>query len=141
MSEHTPRVIGAARLAADEASEVRTPCDGRQHGTVPAETTEHLDSAIAVAGATLAAGAIPTHERASILDRLADSLTAHHEEFAQSISAESAKPITTARGEAARAVDTARFAAAAARTMGGELITMDASSAGEGKTGFVKLHT
>ena len=138
MSEHHLMIIGADRVDADEASEVRSPYDGRLLGTVPAGTTAHLDSAIAVAGATLAAGAIPTHERASILDRLADSLTAHHEEFAQSISAESAKPITTARGEAARAVDTARFAAAAARTMGGELITMDASSAGEGKTGFVK---
>ena len=138
MSEHHLMIIGANRVDADEASEVRSPYDGRLLGTVPAGTTAHLDSAIAVAGATLAAGSIPTHERASILDRLADSLTAHHEEFAQSISAESAKPITTARGEAARAVDTARFAAAAARTMGGELITMDASSAGEGKTGFVK---
>ncbi len=138
MSEHHLMIIGADRVDADEASEVRSPYDGRLLGTVPAGTTAHLDSAIAVAGATLAAGSIPTHERASILDRLADSLTAHHEEFAQSISAESAKPITTARGEAARAVDTARFAAAAARTMGGELITMDASSAGEGKTGFVK---
>ena len=138
MTDHHLMIIGADRVDADEASEVRSPYDGRLLGTVPAGTTAHLDSAIAVAGATLAAGAIPTHERASILDRLADSLTAHHEEFAQSISAESAKPITTARGEAARAVDTARFAAAAARTMGGELITMDASSAGEGKTGFVK---
>ncbi len=138
MSEHHLMIIGADRVDADEASEVRSPYDGRLLGTVPAGTTAHLDSAIAIAGATLAAGTIPTHERASILDRLADSLTAHHEEFAQSISAEAAKPITTARGEAARAVDTARFAAAAARTMGGELITMDASSAGIGKTGFVK---
>ena len=138
MSEHHLMIIGADRVDAEEATEVRSPYNGRVLGTVPTGTTAHLDSAIATAGATLAAGVIPTHERASILDRLADSLTAHHEEFAQSISAESAKPITTARGEAARAVDTARFAAAVARTLGGELITMDASSAGEGKTGFVK---
>jgi acyl-CoA reductase-like NAD-dependent aldehyde dehydrogenase len=138
MSEHHLMIIGADRVDAEEATEVRSPYNGRVLGTVPTGTTVHLDSAIATAGATLAAGVIPTHERASILDRLADSLTAHHEEFAQSISAESAKPITTARGEAARAVDTARFAAAVARTLGGELITMDASSAGEGKTGFVK---
>ncbi|MED5600690.1 MAG: aldehyde dehydrogenase family protein, partial [Actinomycetota bacterium] len=138
MSEHHLMIIGADRVDAEEATEVRSPYNGRVLGTVPTGTTAHLDSAIATAGATLAAGVIPTHERASILDRLADSLTAHLEEFAQSISAESAKPITTARGEAARAVDTARFAAAVARTMGSELITMDASSAGEGKTGFVK---
>jgi acyl-CoA reductase-like NAD-dependent aldehyde dehydrogenase len=60
------------------------------------------------------------------------------EEFAQSISAESAKPISTARIEAIRAVDTIRFSAAAARTFTGEMVAMDASSAGVGKLGYVK---
>ena len=138
MSEHHLMIIGADRVDAEEATEVRSPYNGRVLGTVPVGTTDHLDAAIATAKATLAAGVMPTHERASILDRMADSLAAHQEEFAQSISAEAAKPISTARIEAARAVDTARFAAAVARTLGGELVTMDASSAGEGKTGFVK---
>ena len=60
------------------------------------------------------------------------------DQFAELISSESAKPITTARGEAQRAVDTVSFSAAVARTLGGELIPMDASSAGVGKLGFVK---
>ena len=59
-----------------------------------------------------------------------------NEEFAQSISAESAKPIATARVEAARGVDTLRFSAAAARTLVGEVVALDASSAGAGRTGF-----
>ena len=54
------------------------------------------------------------------------------------ISAEAAKPIKTARVEAARAVDTFSFSAAVARTLGGELMPLDASSAGEGKVGWVK---
>jgi len=131
-------VIGAERVDAPEADEVRSPYDGRVLGTVPVGTTEHLDAAIATAKATLAAGPLPTHERAAILDRLAAALADRHEEFAQSISAEAAKPIAVARVEASRAVDTARFSAAVARTMTSEALTLDASSAGEGKTGFIR---
>ncbi len=138
MSSHHLMIIGGERVDADTMIEVRSPYDDRLLGTVAEATPDHLDSAVAAARATLAAGVIPTHERASILDRLAASLTDHHEEMAQTISAESAKPIAIARGEAARAVDTVRFAAAVARTMTGELVTMDASSAGVGKTGWVK---
>jgi acyl-CoA reductase-like NAD-dependent aldehyde dehydrogenase len=138
MSSHHLMIIGDERVETDTRIEVRSPYDNRLLGTVAEATTDHLDAAVAAAGAALAAGVIPTHERAAILDRLAVSLTDHHEELAQTISAESAKPIAIARVEAARAVDTVRFAAAVARTMTGELVTMDASSAGVGKTGWVK---
>ena len=138
MAAHHLMIIGAERVAAAAATEVRSPYDGRVLGTVPTGTTDHLDAAVTAARETLNAGVLPTHERAAILDRLATALSNRAEEFAQSISAEAGKPITTARGEAARAVDTARFSAAVARTLGGDVISMDASSAGVGKTGFVK---
>ena len=134
MARHHLMIIGGERVDADAATEVRSPYDGRVLGTVPTGTTEHLDAAVTAARQTLNAGTLPTHERAAILDRLAVTLFDRAEEFAQSISTEAAKPIATARGEAARAVDTARFSAAVARTLGGDVITMDASSAGDGKT-------
>jgi acyl-CoA reductase-like NAD-dependent aldehyde dehydrogenase len=49
---------------------------------------------------------------------------------------EAAKPIKTARVEAERAVGTFQFAAAEARKLAGEMIPLDAISAGEGKLGF-----
>ena len=138
MSEHHLMVIGADRVDSAEVTEVLSPYDGRVLGTVPTGTAEHIDASVAAAKAALAGGPPPTHERASILDRLAEVLTARQEEFAQSISAEAAKPISTARVEASRAVDTARFSAAVARTMVSEALTPDASSAGVAKTAFVK---
>ena len=138
MSEHHLMVIGADRVDATEATEVRSPYDGRVLGTVPTGTAEHIDAAVAAAKAVLADGPLPTHQRASILDRLADAITARHEEFAQSISAEAAKPIATARVEASRAIDTARFSAAVARTFTSEALTPDASSAGANKTAWVR---
>jgi acyl-CoA reductase-like NAD-dependent aldehyde dehydrogenase len=120
---------------------VRSPYDGHVVGTVPAGTEQDLDDAVAAALARHRAGAPEAHERAAILDRAAERLADPEvqEAFARSIAEEAAKPIRTARVEATRSVDTFRFAAAAARTLAGELVPLDASSAaaGSGKLGFV----
>lgn len=118
------------------ARSVRSPFDDRVVGTVVAGTTDHLDAAVAAAARCHAAGPLPTHERARILDRAADAVEARTAEFAALISAESAKPITTATVEVARACDTLRFAAAVARTTAGEMVPLDASAAGAHKLGF-----
>ena len=131
-------IVGDERLDTEHAIEVRSPFDERLLGTVPKASSAHIDQAVEIAKSTLKGGSIPTHERAAILDRLAESLTNRAEEFAQLLSSEAAKPIMLARAEVSRAVDTARFSAAVARTMNSELITMDASSAGVGKTGWVR---
>ena len=133
----TPMRIDGAAVGADEHTTVCSPYDGRELGRVPRGTEADVNRAVAVALERHLGGALPAHERAEILDRAAVALTIRHEEFAQSISAEAAKPIATARVEAARAVDTFRFSAAVARTMTGEMVPMEASSAGLGKLGFV----
>ncbi len=134
----TPMLIDGAPVVADAVTDVRSPYDGRLVGRVPRGDASHIDRAVAAAAATLAAGPLPAYRRAEILDTAARLLAERRDEFAAILSAESAKPITTARGEATRAVDTLRFSAAVARTLGGELIPLDASSAGVGKLGFVK---
>jgi len=138
MTDMTPALIDGADVSADGVSEVLSPFDGSVVGAVPACGPEHLDTAIAVALARHRSGALPAYRRAEILDRAAELLSGRIDEFARCITAESAKPITTATVEAQRAVDTIRFAAAEARTFTGEMIPLDASSAGVGKLGFTK---
>jgi acyl-CoA reductase-like NAD-dependent aldehyde dehydrogenase len=128
--------IDGQPVTADDVIEVRSPFDDRLVGIVPAGTTDHLDTAVAVARATHAGGVLPAHRRARILDQAADAIERRAEEFAGLISAESAKPITTARTEVSRAVDTFRFSAAVARTATGDMVPLDASAAGEHKLGF-----
>ncbi len=135
MSLTPMRIDGRPVTAADETV-VRSPFDRREVGRVPTGGAEDVDAAVAVAVERHRGGALPTHQRAEILDAAAVALVSRHEELAQSISAESAKPIRTARVEAARAVDTFRFAAAAARTFTGEMVPLDASVPGEGHLGF-----
>lgn len=138
MSDVTPARIDGAAVTSSEVSEVHSPYDGRVVGAVPLLDASHIDRAVAVAKERHRGGRLHAHERAAILDRAATLLGEQMEEFAQSISAEAAKPITTARVEAARAVDTLRFSAAVARTLTGETIPLDASPAGEGKFAFVQ---
>jgi acyl-CoA reductase-like NAD-dependent aldehyde dehydrogenase len=137
MTDVTPALIDGEDVTSDRVTEVHSPYDGTTVGAVPACTVDHLDRAVAVALARHRGGALPAHERAAILDRVAARLSERVEEFARSITAESAKPITTATVEAQRAVDTVRFSAAVARTLTGEMVPLDASSAGVGKLGFV----
>jgi acyl-CoA reductase-like NAD-dependent aldehyde dehydrogenase len=106
-------------------------------GTVPLGTESHIDDAVAVALACHREGALPTHERARILDDASRLLRERVEQFARIISDEAAKPMKTARIEATRAVDTFAFSAAVARTAAGEVIPLDASAPGVGKLGFV----
>ncbi len=80
---------------------------------------------------------VPAHERAVVLDRLAAIVRDRRDEFAETISREAGKPISTARVEAERAVQTILFSAVEARSLGGEVIGMDAHPAGAGHAGLV----
>lgn len=138
MTDITPALIDGTDVFADEVNEVRSPYDGAVVGAVPACGTGHLDRAVEVALDRHRHGPPPAHVRAAVLDRVAELLRDRIDEFARSIAMESAKPITTATVEAQRAVDTIRFSAAEARTFTGEMVPLDASSAGVGKLGFTR---
>jgi acyl-CoA reductase-like NAD-dependent aldehyde dehydrogenase len=137
MTDVTPMLIGADEVVADDVTVVRSPYDGHGVGAVPAGTEAHIDAAVAEAAARRDEGALAAWKRAEILDRAAAALAERTEVFARLIADESAKPLKTARVEATRAVDTFRFAAATARTLTGETVPLDASSAGTGKLGLV----
>ena len=141
MSQITPFRIAADALTPEgQVIVVHSPFDGHEIGRAAAGTEADLDRAIAEALECHWSGALPAHRRAAILDRAAELLAEpdRQEAFARMVAQEAAKPIKTARVEASRAVDTFRFAAATARTLTGEMVPIDASSAGEGKLAFVQ---
>jgi acyl-CoA reductase-like NAD-dependent aldehyde dehydrogenase len=129
--------IGADLVTTEESMAVLSPYDGHEVGRVPVGTEAHLDAAVAIAVIRRDGEQLPAWQRAEILDRAAVRLAERHEEFATLIAGEAAKPIRTARVEVTRAIDTFRFSAAAARTLTGETIPIDASVAGGNKIAFV----
>jgi acyl-CoA reductase-like NAD-dependent aldehyde dehydrogenase len=128
--------IGVERVTADDVITVRSPYDGSELARVPACSSADVDRAVAAARLALTSDPLPTWRRAEILDTAARLIGERIEEFARIIAAEAAKPIATARVEARRTVSTFTFSAAAARSLAGEMIPMDASDAGAGKLGF-----
>lgn len=135
--DQTPVFIGGEPVTTgSDGVEVTNPYSGEVIAVVPRCGADEVDRACAAAAAALARDDFPQYERAAVLERAADLLRGRTEEFAQLITAESAKPIRTARVEAARAVDTFTFAAVEARKLSGEMVPMEASASGSGKFGF-----
>ena len=115
--------------------DVVSPYDGSPVARVAkagaAETRRALDAAARAMETPL-----PAHKRAEILVRVAGALGRRADEAAMQISAEAGKPLKAARVEVARAMSTYTMAAVEARTLGGQMVPMDASQAGEGKLAF-----
>lgn len=133
--EQTILHFGDDAVVADQSDGVVNPFDGSLVASVPSCTPGHVDEACAIATRALDRG-LPQAERCEILERAASLLRSRIDEFSATIALEAGKPIRTAVGEAQRCADTLTFSAAAGRTLAGEVIAMDASSAGEGRLGF-----
>jgi acyl-CoA reductase-like NAD-dependent aldehyde dehydrogenase len=128
-------LLDGAWIETGESVEVRSPYSGDVVGRVAKAGADEARQAVDAAARALESP-LPAHERAAILDRVADLLSERHEDMAQTICAEAGKPIRTARVEAARAASTYTFAAVEARKLAGDVVPMDASEAGEGKIAF-----
>ena len=120
-------------MAAEEQI-VTSPYDGAEVGRVPKQGAADVERA--VSAALPAVGALPPWRRAEVLDAVAAELRRREDDLARTIAAEAAKPIKTARVEVQRAVGTFTFAAAAARTLTGDVVPIEASDNGEGKIAF-----
>ncbi|HEY7486758.1 MAG TPA: aldehyde dehydrogenase family protein [Streptosporangiaceae bacterium] len=116
--------------------EVRAPYNGGLVAQVPSAGSRDVANAVAAAAAALRRDDFPRTDRIRVLEQTAAALHDRQEHFAKAIAHEAAKPLKTARVEAARAVETFAFAAAEARTMGGDVVPIDATPAGAGKTAF-----
>jgi len=129
------RLAGDA-IITNETVSIENPYTRKPFATVPLCTGEHVEQACAAASAALARDDFPQHRRAAVLEKAAGLLAERIDEYAQSITLESGKAITTARVEVARCMDTLVFAAAEARRLRGEMVPMEASRAGSGKLAF-----
>jgi acyl-CoA reductase-like NAD-dependent aldehyde dehydrogenase len=126
--------IGGRSNDASQYVPVKSPFDGAVVGEVGLATAADLECAIAGAAAAFKAWSrSATHERALVLERLAQAIDREHEELARSITSESGKPIRYSRAEVARAASTFRLGAAEARALGGEVLPSDQLPGAEGR--------
>lgn len=129
--------IGGQWVKGSEYAPLYSPYSGEKIAEIPQATTQEVDAALDAAHqARHVMAKMPAHQRASILDKLADLLEERQEEAARIIALEAAKPIKTARAEVGRTVQTYRFAAEEAKRIYGETLPLDAAPGGEGRIAY-----
>lgn len=117
--------------------ELTSPYSGEIIAEIPAATEAEVDDAIESAyQAREGMASMPAHQRASILEKLAQLLEERADEAAEIIALEASKPITTVKGEVARTIQTYKFAAEEAKRIHGETIPLDAAPGGERRIAY-----
>ena len=129
-------LIGGEWYETGETIDVTSPYDGSVVGRVAYGGADDARRAIDAAEQAMRTP-IPAHQRAAVLDGVAELLRERRDEFARTIAEEAGKPLTTAGMEVDRAVQTMIFSALEARRLTGETVPMDAHPAGEGHAGLI----
>lgn len=126
--------IGGNERDTARSQAIKSPFDGTLVGTVGLGDEHNLEAAIAGASGLFRSWTeSPTHQRALVLERLAQAIDREHDALSRLITLESGKPIRYARAEVARAASTFRLGAAEARLLGGEVMPSDQLSGAEGR--------
>jgi acyl-CoA reductase-like NAD-dependent aldehyde dehydrogenase len=116
---------------------VKDKYSGAVIATVPLASPATVERAVAGAQAAFPSySRVPAHKRFRILEKTAQLLEKHQEEFATLICREAGKAWKYSMGEVSRGIETFQFSAEEAKRIHGETVPMDASPAGEGRTGF-----
>lgn len=126
--------IGGLWRDGAEMQEIRDPYRGGVVAYSPVSNSQDCNDALEAAHkAKKIMAAMPGYERAALLRRAADNVSARAEEIGLAMTLESGKPIRDAVAEVQRSADTLRLYAEEAIRIQGEHVPMDASAIGAGK--------
>lgn len=135
--EQRPALVGGTPNALPTSLDVTSPYSGAVVARVARADADVVDRACrAAVDALERPESFPAYQRAAVLDRAAMLVASRADELAWLIASEAGKPVTAAQHEVARCGDTLRLSATAARTLGGDVVPMDATAAGSGRIGF-----
>ena len=141
MNSSTPQkmLINGEWVASGSTLPVINPYDSSEVGVVCLAGKDEAEMAIASADKAFPVlRAMASHERASILRKVAAGLEENAELLARTITREAGKPILDARGEVSRAIQTFTIAAEEATRIGGEVLPIDITPAAKGRFGLVR---
>ncbi|MDT8862915.1 aldehyde dehydrogenase family protein [Alkalihalobacillus sp. MEB130] len=129
--------INGKWLEATHYTSLLAPYDQEEIAQVASANEAEVDLALEAAyKARKVMAKMPSHKRASILEKVASLLDERANEAAELIAIEAAKPIMIALGEVQRTVQTYKFAAEEAKRIQGETLQLDAAPGGEGRVAY-----
>lgn len=132
---------GEWRGASAEGSsvDILSPFGNSLVGSVALATREDLQTAIERAqNGFEETRRLQSYERYDILSSIASKIREQREEFALGLVEEVGKPIAAARVETERSITTFQYAAEEARRLGGDVVPLDITAAGQNRYGVVR---
>lgn len=137
MNSARPFLLGGEWRRTDLTASITNPSSGQVIADIclanASEANEAIESSLT---AFRSMRHVPSHARATALLAIASSLTEQQEAFAQSITAESGKPVSDARREVSRAIQTFTLASEEAKRIPGEVIPLDITPGTDGFLGM-----
>ena len=131
--------VGGEWVGSEKTRDVVYPWDGSVVGTVQLAGPESVERAIeAAVHVADELARTPAHRRAAWLEGIVDGIRARRDTLVDLIIHEGGKPRRFAEGEVARAIQTFTLGVEAARSLGGEVIPIDAVPSGEGRIGITR---
>ena len=139
MVRQYPFIIAGKQRRSDEIVEVRFPYNNEVVAEVFQASDADLEEAVqsAVKGFEITRK-LPSHKRSQILYNLLALMEKRMDELVSALVIEGGKTQNVAKGEASRAMETVRVAAEEAKRVGGEIVPIDWTEAGEGRLGMVR---
>ena len=139
LKDRYPIYLAGEWVESDEPVEVRNPYDGSLIATTFNASAAQLEQAIVAAAAAFkVTRTMPTYDRVSLLDRIADGLRERRDEVITMIALEAGKPVREATVEVDRGIFTLRTAAEEAKRIDGEVLPLDLLASSKGRFGIVR---
>ncbi len=134
-----PIYVAGEWQTSDDVLGVRSPYSGELVGTTYQASKEQLEQAIVGAERAFEVlRVMPTYERVTLLEKMAEGLKQRRDEVARIIALEAGKPIRDAEVEVDRGVFTLVTAAEEAKRMEGEVIALDLLPSSKGRSAVVR---
>ncbi|KAF1078777.1 aldehyde dehydrogenase family protein [Methanogenium sp. MK-MG] len=138
MQDLEPFLVGGEWRTSPAVLDVTDPYNGGSVGSVCLAGREDCNDALVAAEAGfMQMRDLPAYRRSECLMAMADYLEEHADEAAELIISEAGKPRQAAVGEVIRSADTLRISAEEARRIGGEILPLDWTEGGGGRTGYL----
>lgn len=126
MQDPRPFLIGGLWRQGETSVPANNPFTGKRLATVSYASSSDAEAATqSTVAAAAVMGALPSHARYQLLQKIASAIHDRREEFACLMMAEAGKPIADAKREVSRAVQTFTIAAEEAKRIPGEVIPLD----------------
>ncbi len=139
MSKLYEIIVAGRKRRTAEVKEVRFPYNDEVVAEVCQAGEADLEEAVAASVRGFeATRKLPVHQRTAILGKLRELIGEHRLELADAVHKETGKPYSMAMVEVGRAMEVIRASGSEAQLIGGEIVPMDWTPAGEGRLGIIR---